>query len=159
MENNMSRERQIFKYLCMLFISLSSFVQAYDASLRCYKDLELNFFQPALVSQALSMHHVDQSSWNPILQTLKESSKKVPGMIKAKAKRYTPSPFEPLFIPEIAKQILEETLYEVFFNTIVSYNRYQQIRLNGDDIRIMFMYILSKQEKKMESCFGITKKP
>jgi hypothetical protein len=136
----------------------SNFLQAFDASPNCYKDLELNFFQPALVSQALSMHHVDQSSWTPIVQILKEASKKVPATIKTKARNFKPNPFEPVFIPEVAMQLLEETLFEVFYGVMISYNPYQQIRINGDDIRDMFSYILNKQAKKMEGCFGIIKK-
>lgn len=141
-------------FLCLL--SLSFYLQAYDASPKCYRDLELNFFQPALVSQALSLHRVDQSTWTPILRTLKENSRKVPAIIRAKAKNIRPNPFEPDFIPEIAKQIMDETLFEVFSASVASYNSYQDLGINGEDIVKMFQYISEKQADKINRCFGIT---
>ncbi len=140
----------------LFFLWFSFYLQAYDASPKCYRDLELNFFQPALVSQALSLHRVDQSSWTPILRSLKESSRKVPEIIRIKAKSIRPNPFEPIFIPEIAKQLMEETLFEVFAASVSSYNSYQDLRINSEDIAQMFKYISEKQADKVNRCFGIT---
>lgn len=141
-----------------LFCLMATCLQAYDASPSCYKDLELNFFQRAVVSQALNLHRVDQGAWTPIVQILQETSKRVPALIKAKALRLSPNPFDPVFIPELARQLLEETLFEVFSGVMISYNPYQQLKINGGDIQDMFNYILNSQAKRMERCFGIIKK-
>lgn len=144
------------RLIFLFFLATPFYVQSYDASPKCYRDLELNFFQPALVSQALSLHHVDQSSWTPILRNLKENSRKVPAIIRSKAKNYRPSPFEPVFIPEVVKLLMDETLFEVFSVSVTSYNSYQDLRINGEDILRMFQYISEKQEDKINRCFGIT---
>lgn len=145
----------MLRFICFIFLSLISCLEAYDASPRCYKDLELNFFQPSLVTQALSLHHVDQAIWTPILHLLQENSKKVPSMVRLKAKNLRPNPFAPVFIAEDVKLILMETLYEVFFSSVSSYNFYQNLHINADDIRAMFQYITDKQERRINNCFGV----
>lgn len=135
------------------FIFINSSLLGFDASPRCFKDLEINFFQPSLVSQALSLHHVDQSIWTPINQYLQEASKKVPAIIKAKAEKMNPNPLTPKFIPEVAFQLLNETLFQIFSDVMIQYNSYQQLNINGDDIRSMFEYIKEKQSRRLEPCF------
>ncbi len=145
--------------LCLIFVFLTnSSLKAFDASPRCFKDLEINFFQPSIVSQALSLHHVDQSIWTPITQFLHEASKKVPDIIKKKAERMSPNPLTPKFIPEVAYQLLNETLFQIFSDVLITYNSYQDLKINGDDMRSMFEYIKDKQAHRLDPCFMIPKK-
>jgi|GEM_PF-1652504 len=143
---------------CVIVTWSTPYLNAYDASPSCYKDLQLNFFQTSIVSQALSLHRVDQSSWTPIVKLLQESSKNIPSIIKAKAQNSRPNPLDPIFIPDVAREILEETLYEVFSGVLISYNPYQQILINSADIEDMFGFIMSKQQQKFDSCLGTVKK-
>lgn len=145
-------------FICAFVLTLTTGLFAFDASPRCFKDLSVNFFQTGIVSQALSMHKVDQSVWTPIVQQLQEVSKKVPDMVKKRARAMSPNPLEPVFIPEAAYSILTDVLFEVFSGVLISYNAYQDIRINGDDIKNMFDYIMSKQTSRFENCFGPQKK-
>ncbi|HRD55770.1 MAG TPA: hypothetical protein PLC42_05165 [Parachlamydiaceae bacterium] len=126
---------------------------AFDASPPCFRDLEVNFFQPAIVNQAFSIHGVDQSVWVPILQNLQIASKEVPALLRERGKKMSPDPFDPVFIPEIAFELLNETLFEIFANVIATYNPNQVLRLNGNDIWNMYQYISNEQSKKIERCF------
>lgn len=147
---------KIFIFVC--FLNMSTAVFAFDASPRCFKELQLHFFQPAIVSQALSIHRVDQSVWTPIVQLLEEASKKVPEIIKKRAQGMNPNPLEPIFIPEVAKALLEEALFDVFSGVLISFNNYQDIRINGNDIRDMFNYIMEKQASRIDGCIILPKK-
>lgn len=154
----MSIVNVFFKMFCLYFLAFAFFAEAYDASPRCFRDLELNFFQPALVSQALSNHRVDQSVWTPINQILKESSRQVPSLLRERVKYLNVNPLSPVFIPEPALKILEEILFRIFSETLISYNSYQDLRINGEDIKNMFDYIKREQASKIENCFKINKK-
>lgn len=138
----------------LMMLSLLPNLYAFDASPSCFRDLSVNFFQPAIVNQAFSIHGVDQSVWVPILQNLKSASQNVPDILKKKGEGMNPNPFDPVFIPEVAFQILNETLFEIFSNVIAAYNPNQILRVNGSDIWNMYRYINNENSKRIERCFG-----
>lgn len=134
-------------------LTMVSSLSAYDASPRCYRELQLHFFRPELVQQALSMHHVPQSAWIPITQVLTSQSTQVPRYIREKARRMQPNPFDPVFLPEVALGLIEETLFQIFSTTMAPYMNYQAVVINQGDIADMFRYIRNKQEKAFLRCF------
>jgi len=148
----------MYKILSVLFFSLvaltmPAFLTAYDTSPRCYRDLQLHFFRPELVQQALSMHHVPQSVWVPITQILNGEATQIPRYIREKARRMQPHPFDPTFQPEAALALLEETLFQVFSTVLAPYMNHQAVIINQGDVVDMFRYIRNKQEKAFLRCF------
>lgn len=135
------------------FLSIPLLVDAYDASPRCYHDLQVHFFRPELVQQALSMHHVPQSVWAPITQVLNGESARIPGYLRDKARKMKDNPLDPVFQPEVALALLEDTLLEVFSFALMPYMNYQAVIINQGDVQDMFQYIRKKQEKTFIKCF------
>jgi len=119
----------------------------------CYKDLELNFFRTDLVNEALSLHKIPQSNWNLINYELKNRVKRVPEMIKQRAKKMDPNPLATPFLPELAQQLLDSVLIDIFQETLSVFHLN-----NTEQTKEMYNYIREKQKQRMISCFGEEKK-
>ena len=115
----------------------------------CYRDLETNFFNPALVSEALSLHSVFQSSWTLIISELQTNVKRVPDLVKARAKKMERNPFEPTFQPQEAAALLRQVLFEVFSQTLADFHI-----TNQNNVDEMFQYIRERQSQRFLACFG-----
>lgn len=115
----------------------------------CYRDLEANFFNPKLVSEALSLHSVFQSSWTLIISELQTNVKRVPELVKARAKQMERNPFEPTFQPQEAAALLRQVLFEVFSQTLADFHI-----TNQNNINEMFQYIRERQSYRFLACFG-----
>lgn len=115
----------------------------------CYKDLELNFFRSNLVNEALSLHAVSQSNWSLINQELQRNLKRVPELIRERAKKMDPNPFGPPFQPREASELLQKVLLEVFSDTLSVFHI-----TNQGKIEEMFQYLRERQSQRLVSCFG-----
>ena len=49
------------------FSLLPMAIYQWDATPRCFGELERHFFDPRLVKQSFDLYHVFQSQWDPIL--------------------------------------------------------------------------------------------
>ena len=132
--------------ILLLGLGNSSLV-AYDASPRCYKNLQINFFQERLVYEAFSLHGVPQGAWPTIFHDLDDQQKHVPERIRDLAAVLRPDPLDPVFIPEVARKILLDVLFKTF-STVMRMHDLS----NDADITAMFNFILSKQIGKVDSC-------
>jgi len=113
----------------------------------CYRDLELNFFRANLVNETLSMHSISQSNWNLINQELQRNVRRVPEIVRARAKQMIPNPLDTPFDREIALQLLQEVLLEVFSETLSLF----QIT-NQNKVEEMFQYIREQQIERLTHC-------
>jgi hypothetical protein len=117
--------------------------------IRCVRDLELHFFDPALVNQALDIYNIQQELWYPINQMLLQKSLEVPQRIKRRTAYMVPNPIEYPMQMGAAAAILKEVLFEVFLETMRFYQANE--RPAADYI---FEYMFSRQFPKFVRCFG-----
>jgi hypothetical protein len=113
----------------------------------CYRDLELNFFRPNLVNETLSMHAISQSNWALINEELRRHTRRVPEMVRARAKQMNPNPLGSPFDSEIALQLLQQVLLEVFSETLSLFHI-----TNQSKVEEMFQYIREQQIERLTSC-------
>ena len=115
----------------------------------CYKDLELNFFKVNLLNEALSLHAVSQSNWSLINMELQRNIKRVPEIVRQRAKGMDPNPFEIPFQSHAAAELLRQVLLEVFSETLAIFHI-----TNQSNIEEMFQYIRERQSQRLVACFG-----
>lgn len=115
----------------------------------CYRDLEVNFFDPNIVNEAFSLHAISQSNWNLINTELQRNMKQVPELIRERAKQIDPNPFESPFQPEAASELLQQALLEVFSKTLSIFHITNQY-----NIEEMFNYIRKRQRARLTACLG-----
>lgn len=130
----------------VLSIALPFFSSAQLPS--CYREMEINFFKPNLVNEALSLHSVPQSNWTPINQELQKNVRFVPQLVKERADRMIPNPFVP-FQPQAASALLRSVLFEVFSRTLAVFHITNQNKVDE-----MFQYLRERQSQLFLSCFG-----
>lgn len=134
--------RKIF-FLLIFIASL----HGYDKRPSCYIDLERNFFNMGAVIQAMSMQMVPQGQWDPIVRSLSEAERSLEAMIEDKARRLPKNPFDPEFDPEIAKELLLSSAFDIF-SRVVYFNGFT----DTVGIRTMFNYAIS-QDPRLTACF------
>lgn len=134
--------RKIF-FLLIFIASL----QAYDKRPQCYIDLERNFFNMGAVIQAMSMQMLPQGQWDPIVRSLTEAQRDLEGMINDRARNLPRSPFDPVFNPDVAKDLLLSSAFDIFMR-VVYYNGFT----DTVGIRTMFNYAVS-QDPRINYCF------
>ncbi len=135
----------LFVSVCMCF----DMAHAWRDVPSCYKDLEINFFDPEITTQAFALHNIDQSSWNLLLQSLKNKAANVPSIIDQRAKRMQRNPLDHPFQPKEAEQLLMDVLYENLVEALHERNFITQF-----DNREMFNYIRRRQADRLKACFG-----
>ena len=139
--------RKIF-FLLIFIVS----AHAFDKRPPCYLDLERNFFNMGAVIQAMSMQMVPQGQWDPIVRSLTEAQRALPSIVEDRARRLPRNPFYPEFVPDVAKDLLISSAFEIF-NRVVYFNGFT----NTVSIRTMFDYAIS-QDARFNYCFP-QKKP
>lgn len=118
-------------------------------SIPCYRDLQANFFQEAIVYQGLSLYNIPQGLWAPITQTLRLKSSEVPQRMQRVTAHMVPNPIEyPMQRGPTAK-ILKQVLMDIFYETMRKYQVNE--RPTADFI---FDYIFAQQFSKFIDCFG-----
>lgn len=134
--------------------NISMPIYAYDASPQCYKNLQVSFFQERLTYEAFSLHGVPQGAWPVIWQDLDAYQKRVPAQIREIAATLRPDPFDPVFVPDVARKILIDVLVRTF-STVMRMHDLS----NDADITGMFNFIMSKQIGKIDTCIPPPPKP
>lgn len=148
------RQGRIF-LLSAALMSLSSPLQCYNDTPKCFTEIETNFFQPAIVIQALALSQGDvdyQNRWVPINNELRRRSQDLPNIVRQRADKMSPSPLEYPFQPDIALQLFWDVSYDVFNSVMRDYMIYDQ-----SIVRNMFNYIRSQQEPGIIRCLGLDK--
>lgn len=123
---------------------------AVDASeSSCYKDIEKNFFNENLVNQALALHNISQSNWSLINQSLRENSKDISRVVRQRAAKMNPNPFDSPFRPLIAAKLLNQVQFEIFSSTLAAFGV-----ANSEQVKEMFLFIRTSHGQKLIACFG-----
>lgn len=143
------------KYIASIFIWIIGaiplhFLHAVNPDrVACVYDLEVNFFQESLVTQALSLYPIPQGLWGKITATLRTKSQTIPDRMKRVTANMVPNPIEyPMQKFETA-QILKKVLMDVFYETMIKYQVNE--RPTADFI---FDYIFTQQMPNFIRCFG-----
>lgn len=133
-----------------LFLSLICPCLSYADFKTCYRQIEQNFFNPILVSQALSLHFTfPQSSWNEVNRKLQQNASQVPRLVRERAVRMSPNPFNVPFNYHEAAELLRQALLEVLANTMAEF----QVT-NPSQIKAIFDYLRIRQLHQITECFG-----
>lgn len=118
----------------------------------CAYDLETHFFPHDLARQSFDLYHIFQSQWDPILTGLDTESRRVPQLVRERARVMKPNPLQYPYDPEKTKELVLAVEYEVF-RTVLVRNYFYDLQA----IRGMFDYIVSQQIGRIDACLG--KKP
>lgn len=137
-----------FVLLIILFSSIRADAFVAD-NVRCLKDLQTNFFNPAYVNQALSTYIIPEGLWPLINSDLRRESQTVPDRMKKLSLHMVPNPLEyPLNKFEAAK-LLKLALYQAYVD--VMRRHYITEHPTLEDI---FDYIFAKESARLIACFG-----
>ncbi len=137
----------------MIFLIFAN-LQAYNDQPSCLQDLEVNFFNPKLVSEALSLYSVDMNIWPLVNQELKRRSSGIPSKMKQRSDKMSPSPLDYPFQPLVVGEMLRQILLEIFTSVMSDFRLSSGIVTSDDSIREMFGYIRRQQKARIEACLG-----
>lgn len=135
---------------------LFSFMQlhAFYDEPACFRDLEVNFFEPVIVGQALSLHGVSQGRWELIIKDLRSRSLDIPRIMRERTEFMVDSPLQYPFNPTRAMELLQQTLLELFAAVLsASYTTPSVNVVDPKDVEEMFAYIWIQQTEKINACF------
>ena len=124
----------------------------WNAAPRCFYDLEMTFFDREIVMEsmdAFTLNDVYQSQWALIYVDLMKERSAIPGLIKENVRRMKPNPLQYPYQSDKAEELLLKTLYEVFSRVI-----HKHAAVNEEVIQGMFKFIVERQSKRLEACFG-----
>lgn len=138
------------KFICFLLLSVR--LAAYDDRPACYKELERNFFQYKYVAEALALYNVNQSQgqWDGIVKTVQNKAKEAEYVIKEKARRHTPDPLQHPFQSDVAKDLLRETMFQIFERALLESGFFDQVT-----IAKMFEFIWN-HDPRIQACLPET---
>lgn len=140
---------KFLRALCLLIASFS-FTSNLSAEVpACFSQLERDFFRPDIVSEALSIQSIGQSNWAIINSELRERAKKVPEMVKERARKLIPNPLAYPYDPAGAQALLEEVLQQVLAETLSLFQIYNRAQIGE-----IYGYIKQKQIDRFNRCFG-----
>lgn len=143
------------KNVKILFLSSLFFLStlsAWDARPPCYKDLERNFFQFRTTSEALALWRVPQGQWDAIVKLAQSKAHEAESLIEKKARRYNPNPLQNPFQPDVAKDLLKETMQQIFQRTVIESGFFDTVSIDK-----MFDYIWTS-DPRIQACFPPTPK-
>lgn len=146
--------KKIFKIAMAFILVTFANLQAYNAQPSCLQDLEVNFFNPKLVNEALSLYSIDMNTWPLINQELKRRAQGIPSIMKKRTDSMSPSPLEYPFQPLITGEILRQVLLETFTGVFTDFRLSSGVIASDDNIREMFGYIRRQQKDRIEACLG-----
>jgi hypothetical protein len=141
------------KIILMVFCLFSSYCQAFDRNSSCFRDLQVNFFDPNTVGQAMNMFSIPQGQWLLAIQQLQINSQAVPQMVQQRAFNIRPNPFDYPANPLVAYDIVMQTLQEVFAPVAIQLLQNLQ-RTDISSVEGMFDFIRNSQRGKIYACFG-----
>lgn len=148
----------MLKVASVLFLTINFFalpLSSYDVSPPCYRQIQTTFFKDEIVAQALALHNINQNLWIFIRQDLQRASIKVPALVREQAAAMQPNPLDHPFDPNKALEVLEKSLYAVFFPVMNSYKyKISSSNINNDTIYRTFRYIWLQQQNYLIRCVG-----
>ncbi len=146
-------KRWFYLYLTILSITFASPVLRADQSPPCYKEIQQTFFRQDLLVAGLSLYSVNQTIWINIYRDLQNGIQRIPFIVESLARAKNPNPLEPVFIPGVAAEILQQALYSEFARVLRFYaNQGSNIIINENTIIGIFRYIWEQQYPQLEAC-------
>ena len=133
---------------------LVNLLTAYDDRPACYKDLERNFFQYKITAEALALWNVNQSQgqWEYIIKLIQAKQKDAEYVIQEKARRFQPNPLQNPFQMEEARDLLRETMYQIFERALLESGFFDTLT-----IAKMFEYIWT-HDLRIKTCLPAPQK-
>lgn len=121
---------------------------SYDDRPRCFKSLEVSFFDETSLYQAFNFYNLPQGSWSLIFTNLNQQTRNVPAIMWAEGKKLGKNPLENPFDPKGAEKLLMQVLYRIFFNTL-----HNTLPIDDPSIEKMFNYIRRHKQPDIDACF------
>jgi hypothetical protein len=143
------RLRGIIFTMLVLRLMLPSSLPAYDASPKCFKQLQTEFFRESTVELALSIFQTPQSQWILIRKGLKDESRHIPQIMKEQAKKMRPNPLENSFQTESALRLLRKVAWEIFVKVMEKYDGSQKRKW-----QLIFDYIYETELRHINACLS-----
>lgn len=142
-------------YLCLTIMGFSfvSPLSAADQSPPCYRQIQQTFFRQDLLVAGLSLYSVPQNIWVNIYNDLRNGSLRVPSIVDSLARAKNPNPLDPIFIPGVAAEVLQQALFSVFSGVMRFYaSQGSNIVINDNTITGIFRYMWEQQYSQLEGC-------
>ncbi len=138
-------------YITLFFTLLTLFIHPISAKPpECYFEIERTFLNPYYVIQAFSLNRIIyQGAWNGIVGQLNTNAKRIPMMVKQRASKMNPNPFNDPFQPKEAGEVFEKVVVEVLTMTLGPYEI-----VSPPQIQKIFNYVREQQQNKWNACFG-----
>ncbi len=127
-------------------------LSAYDASPKCFKEIQTDFFQETTITTALSFHRhrIYQSQWFRISRDLVKTNKRIPDLMEKYAKRLPRNPLEQPFQYEAAEKLLYSVTWDLFIEVMDSYYIKNQYTLQR-----VFSYIFNQESGRIRACLEL----
>lgn len=135
------------KILKILFVFFALPLVAMDARPPCFKQLERDFFQFKTVGEALGLWNVPQGQWNYIIKTLQSRAVEADAIIVKKARQLNPNPLERPFQPDVARDLIRDTMAQIFERVLLESGFYDTVSIGR-----MFDYIWL-HDLRVHQCF------
>ncbi len=146
----MITNQKIFPLLIALFLFSGNQLSAYDASPRCFTQLQRNFFRYSTISLALSFYgEIPQSQWSMVNRSLQKKNQMIPQLMREQAARMHSNPLENPFNREVAEDLFRQVLWNVFADVMIRYNVTKRVQIEG-----AFNFIYKKESKRIIDCLG-----
>lgn len=140
----------------MASLLLSPFsLPAKEVQPACYQKIARTFFRDDITAQALALHSINQNLWLFIIRDLQRASAGTNTLIQKQAALMNPNPLQAPFNPQKASEMLENALYQTFYQVVNSYKyRISSSNINEDSIQRSFRYIWLQQAGTLSDCLG-----
>jgi hypothetical protein len=141
--------RYLLLALLIAIFSMFSLEARVDRRPACFKELERNFFDRVITTNAFSLYEIKQGGWTAMVNELQRISQtEVPKMTWKEGQRMRKNPLDTVYRQSEAGVILGKVLFDVFNSVCKQYN----VTSNAI-IRDMFRYIEQQQASKIRRCF------
>lgn len=115
----------------------------------CVEELEVHFFSPPLVNQALNFYQVRQELWPLINNELEERSKAVPRLMIEASANMVPNPIEYPMQKRKTAELLKKVLFKLF-EDVLTKNYANKAGVTTP----AFNYVFEQQKDRFVHCFG-----
>jgi hypothetical protein len=141
--------------ICLGSASLS----AYDATPKCFRQLEQSFFTRKHVFQALAMYYwvIKQGSWELVYTDISRNVRSIHTVLRQKGQAMGRNPFDHPFQTDVAYQLLDQTLKEIFThamnNAITDQTPWSNMGQFDKMVDSMYQYIKEQNQPMWEQCY------
>ena len=122
-------------------------------SMKCTKEELMRFFPHQIVHALLIKANIPEDKADAIAKELSDRNKDFARILEEKSEKITPNPFKNLSQRDLANQIYQQTLYEVFANTLRTHGITDEEKIQSllsqlkEDRTKLFMECIRKQNK------------